>query len=342
MPTFTWQTVVADGEGPGARSRHSLVYDTSEGAIVLSGGAVWLDGGRARLPADTWELRDRRWSSIYSPQHPCGRHRGAMVFDEAPGLLDIIRRPEPEGSATLRHLDLRRPPMASLEDLVVAPAIPALRSRNGLRRATARDRPLRWNQRARHCAGRHLGLQRLLASRRRPRTPGAGTPRWPTIPASKGASCMAARSTTAAVRHSGIRGYSANDPGRRCPNPSRPTTATTMAWPTTGRRVPLSCWKVSQVLGASWYCRHPAGGPRSLSRSTRATNVHPWPGTPASPASSSTAARPAMEVRSSTRPLFCVSIETATSINPARFMPSSVRTRRDDRSLRRRHPSFLS
>lgn len=85
-PRFTWQIVAAGGDGPGPRSRHGLAYDSGEQAIVLFGGVVWVGGGRARLPGDTWELRDGAWRPIHPPAPPRGRHRAAMVHDEARGI----------------------------------------------------------------------------------------------------------------------------------------------------------------------------------------------------------------------------------------------------------------
>lgn len=89
-PMFTWQIVGADGKGPGPRSRHGLAYDRDAGAIVLFGGAVWVGGGRARLPADTWELRDGDWTRIDAPSSPSGRHRSGMVFDDARGFTVLF------------------------------------------------------------------------------------------------------------------------------------------------------------------------------------------------------------------------------------------------------------
>jgi hypothetical protein len=84
--SLTWQIVADGGDGPGPRSRHGLVYDSGEQAIVLFGGVLWVSGGRARLPADTWELRDGVWQPIHAPLQPRGRHRAAMVHDDARGI----------------------------------------------------------------------------------------------------------------------------------------------------------------------------------------------------------------------------------------------------------------
>ena len=48
-------------------------HDRSEGAIMLFGGAVWVGGGRARLPADTGALLHGYWTPIHSPEHPSGQ-----------------------------------------------------------------------------------------------------------------------------------------------------------------------------------------------------------------------------------------------------------------------------
>jgi hypothetical protein len=45
---------------------------------VLFGGIVWHAQGR--LQSDTWELHDRQWTRIKTPESPPPRHRGAMVY----------------------------------------------------------------------------------------------------------------------------------------------------------------------------------------------------------------------------------------------------------------------
>jgi hypothetical protein len=77
-PTLGWETIASGKYGPGARSRHGLVYDRSAKAVVLFGGVVWTP--EWTFPADTWELHGRKWSRIRTPEAPPPRHRGAMVY----------------------------------------------------------------------------------------------------------------------------------------------------------------------------------------------------------------------------------------------------------------------
>src|SRR5262249_40063326 len=77
-PTLRWETIASGKHGPGARSRHGLVYDRGTKAAVLFGGVVWTP--EWTFPTDTWELHGRRWSRIRTSEAPPGRHRGAMVY----------------------------------------------------------------------------------------------------------------------------------------------------------------------------------------------------------------------------------------------------------------------
>src|SRR6266542_2683706 len=77
-PTLGWEVIATGTAGPGVRSRHGLVYDRSATAAVLFGGIIWDD--QESLRADTWELRDRKWTRIRAPETPPARHRGAMVY----------------------------------------------------------------------------------------------------------------------------------------------------------------------------------------------------------------------------------------------------------------------
>jgi hypothetical protein len=77
-PTLGWEVIASGTAGPGPRSRHGLVYDRSANAAVLFGGIIW--DGQGSLRADTWELRDRKWTPIRTPEAPPARHRGAMVY----------------------------------------------------------------------------------------------------------------------------------------------------------------------------------------------------------------------------------------------------------------------
>jgi hypothetical protein len=77
--TFVWQVAATGAKGPGARSRHGLVYDQGAKTTVLFGGIIWKNNGI--LPADTWEFRDGQWSNIHTMTSPPGRHRAAMVHD---------------------------------------------------------------------------------------------------------------------------------------------------------------------------------------------------------------------------------------------------------------------
>lgn len=77
-PALGWEVIASGKAGPGPRSRHGLVYDRTAKAAVLFGGIVW--GAPARLLADTWELHDRTWTRIATPEAPSARHRGAMVY----------------------------------------------------------------------------------------------------------------------------------------------------------------------------------------------------------------------------------------------------------------------
>lgn len=76
--TLKWETIASGKDGPGARSRHGLVYDRSTKTVVLFGGVVWTP--EWTLQADTWELRGRKWSRIRTSEAPSARHRGAMVY----------------------------------------------------------------------------------------------------------------------------------------------------------------------------------------------------------------------------------------------------------------------
>jgi hypothetical protein len=77
-PTLGWETIASGDDGPGPRSRHSLVFDKKANAMVLFGGIVW--GPPAKLRSDTWELRDRQWMQVETSASPPARHRGAMVY----------------------------------------------------------------------------------------------------------------------------------------------------------------------------------------------------------------------------------------------------------------------
>jgi hypothetical protein len=65
------------------RSRHGLVHDRGAKAAVLFGGIIW--GPPETLKADTWELHDREWRRIDTPEAPPARHRGAMVYLDSQG-----------------------------------------------------------------------------------------------------------------------------------------------------------------------------------------------------------------------------------------------------------------
>ena len=77
-PTLGWEVVASGNDGPGKRSRHGLVYDSSAKAAILFGGVVWKPDWS--LQADTWELHGRTWTRIRTSESPPARHRGAMVY----------------------------------------------------------------------------------------------------------------------------------------------------------------------------------------------------------------------------------------------------------------------
>jgi hypothetical protein len=77
---FAWEAITSPDDGPGLRSRHCLVYDSVAKATILFGGIIW--DARGTLRADTWELRDGRWSRIDCPKSPPARHRGSMGYDQ--------------------------------------------------------------------------------------------------------------------------------------------------------------------------------------------------------------------------------------------------------------------
>jgi hypothetical protein len=77
-PTLGWEVIASGSAGPGLRSRHGLVYDRGAKAAVLFGGIIW--DARGSLQSDTWELHDRKWVRIRTPETPPARHRGAMVY----------------------------------------------------------------------------------------------------------------------------------------------------------------------------------------------------------------------------------------------------------------------
>src|SRR5438552_4130641 len=62
VPTLGWEVIASGKAGPGARSRHGLVYDRGANAAVLFGGVVWDPDWS--FPTDTWELHGREWTRI--------------------------------------------------------------------------------------------------------------------------------------------------------------------------------------------------------------------------------------------------------------------------------------
>ena len=81
VPTLGWEVIASGDAGPGVRSRHGLAFDRAANRVVLFGGIVW--SPEWTLPADTWELRGRRWLRVRTGDTPPGRHRGAMAYLDA-------------------------------------------------------------------------------------------------------------------------------------------------------------------------------------------------------------------------------------------------------------------
>lgn len=78
--------------GPGARGRHSMVYDSARGVCVLFGG--WpvdadFDGAKNEASPDTWEWDGATWSKV-ATAGPAGRTDAAMCFDRKLGVTVLF------------------------------------------------------------------------------------------------------------------------------------------------------------------------------------------------------------------------------------------------------------
>jgi hypothetical protein len=83
----SWRRVAADG--PPARARTALAYDSARRQIVLFGGvsapAPGQDGPQTFM-SDTWTWNGTRWTQA-SAAGPRGRYAHGMVYDERAGVV---------------------------------------------------------------------------------------------------------------------------------------------------------------------------------------------------------------------------------------------------------------
>lgn len=95
-----WQRVASDG--PSARARTALAYDSRRQKVVLFGGVGESPAPRAAQPffGDTWLWDGDRWAEAAVPG-PQGRYAHGMVFDERAGVVLLY-----SGSAAHRDAPL--------------------------------------------------------------------------------------------------------------------------------------------------------------------------------------------------------------------------------------------
>ena len=81
-----WRQIASDG--PGARARTAMVYDSTRKQIVLFGGvsAPSLPNQQQTFMSDTWIWNGSRWDQA-AASGPRGRYAHAMVFDERAGVV---------------------------------------------------------------------------------------------------------------------------------------------------------------------------------------------------------------------------------------------------------------
>lgn len=88
-------TDITQGVQPSARSEASMVYDGSDGYVVLFGGSGWGDAGHyscgkyysSQLCGDTWRFSGSSWSLVSSSGGPSNRSSAGMVYDAADGYV---------------------------------------------------------------------------------------------------------------------------------------------------------------------------------------------------------------------------------------------------------------
>jgi hypothetical protein len=70
------------GSSPGARFAASMVYDSTDGYVVLFGGA-----GASVVLSDTWKYVNGAWTNLAPSSSPPGRYGSGMVYDSADALV---------------------------------------------------------------------------------------------------------------------------------------------------------------------------------------------------------------------------------------------------------------
>jgi hypothetical protein len=73
--------LLVDTNGPAARERHGLVYDSVRGVMVLFGGLGQAASVGEAYRNDTWEYDGERWSRRVTSHSPAGRVDFGMAFD---------------------------------------------------------------------------------------------------------------------------------------------------------------------------------------------------------------------------------------------------------------------
>jgi len=79
-----WAPIASDG--PSARARSAMVYDSRRGEVVLFGGVGEAVDGVQTFQGDTWIWKAGRWRRA-ATNGPRGRYAHGMVFDERVGVV---------------------------------------------------------------------------------------------------------------------------------------------------------------------------------------------------------------------------------------------------------------
>jgi hypothetical protein len=83
----TWTLLVPDGNGPPARSLHTMIADSLRGSIVVFGGVDDSVGHFALNDAWEWDGSTATWTKVSATLLPAPRMAAAAAFDESNGRL---------------------------------------------------------------------------------------------------------------------------------------------------------------------------------------------------------------------------------------------------------------
>jgi PKD domain len=88
-PTLTWKNITATaGRGPSPRASGGMIYDSTDGYLVLFGGET--PGAPELLHNDTWKFADGVWTNISSSPAPSPRFGFQLADDPADGAVVLF------------------------------------------------------------------------------------------------------------------------------------------------------------------------------------------------------------------------------------------------------------